>query len=255
MVIRVYGSRMSWALFAACDANADDRLDLFEAARGLSEIESARDVRGFRRIDRNSDGFLQWPEFDRRFREAIEINGSLRIQPARAVVEPRDPTVPRSAPDPAEVLVRTHDSDGDARLDPTEFRFLLRRAGLDPALADQLGTLDVDRSGSLTAAELRPVLGALAGALKVVEPRPDTSLPAQFRPADRNLNGVLDREELETALRRLHPTLARWTTKILEDSDLNGNGTLGSAEILRTLRAEQKRRTSAPGSRPSKRDH
>jgi Ca2+-binding EF-hand superfamily protein len=228
-----YDRARSWALFAACDADADDRLSLFEVRRSFVDLGGADNLDAFRRLDTDASGFVEWPEFDRRFRLSIEQAGSFRVRPSRAVSAPRDPAAPASDADPVLFLIISIDTDGDDRLDLTEFTELLRLANVDPALSQGFAALDTDRSGELDRSELGPALQVLPGIWQLMpgESNSQTNLPIEFRPVDRNLDGVIDAKELEASLRRTDPTLVRWAARILRDADRSGNGSLGATEI------------------------
>ncbi len=228
-----YDRQRSWALFAACDADADDRLTIYEVRRTFVDLGGADNLDSFRRIDTDANGFVEWPEFDRRFRLSIEQSGSFRVRPVRPIEAPRDPAQPVNEADPVQLLIAAVDTNGDDRLDLTEFTELLRIANVDPSHSQFFVPLDTDRSGQLDENELGPALQYLPGAWKLMpgESGTQTNLPIEFRPVDRNLDGVVDVKELESALRRTYPTLARWSARILHDADRSGNGSLSAAEI------------------------
>ncbi|MBK8976394.1 MAG: hypothetical protein IPM29_10730 [Planctomycetes bacterium] len=233
LVEQVRTDTRSWALFAACDANADDRLDVFEARAALVDLGSDP-LESLRRIDANSDGFLQWPEFDARFQTALERAGSFRVRVVRPVREPLDPAAPGSSDDPTQLLLRATDRDGDGGISPAELRQLLESSGLDPLLIERFPALDFDSSGRLEQTEFSPLLQFLPGAWNDggIRSQRRRALPADDRAADTDLDGVLSRAELEASLRLLHPSLARWTGGILSRADRSGDAQLGGTELV-----------------------
>ena len=86
-IAETYDSERSWALFAGCDTDADDRLSVFEAGRALPYLEQGRNRAAYRQLDADADGFVQWPEFDARFRFEIRTQGRFRVFASRPVPE------------------------------------------------------------------------------------------------------------------------------------------------------------------------
>src|SRR5687767_14412903 len=79
--LTAYNEAQSRQAFAACDANADDRLHLLEALKTLSGMGSLQQPEGFRQLDLNRDGHLDWTEFDRNFQQAVQHGRPLQIRP------------------------------------------------------------------------------------------------------------------------------------------------------------------------------
>jgi Ca2+-binding EF-hand superfamily protein len=233
----------SLALFEACDRDADDLLDVLELRRALVDLQGTRDPAVFRRLDTDNSGFVEWPEFDARYRTSLETIGKFRVQPLREVPLLRDPTTPASDVDPSERILGALDEDGDEALSPAEFTKFLRRMAIDVRLADKFALLDLDDSGQLELLEFAPVLQwapqvwTQMGRTEEVR----RAMPEEYRSADRDLNGVIDAGELRSALARIHPSLARWTESILDAADRQRSGTLGAAELFAARAAARSR--------------
>ena len=76
-----------------------DRLDLFEAAAAIEAIGSPRERDAFRRMDRDRDGFLSFPEFDALFRSVIQRGDTFRVRVCRPYqAESETPVVENKAP-------------------------------------------------------------------------------------------------------------------------------------------------------------
>lgn len=144
----------SRSLFTGCDADGDDRLDVFEAGAAIELVRGVRDVDGFARFDTDRDGFVTWREFDRVLHATLDAGATFRVKPAR----PAAPTTPDVKPtsDP-KALLREHDADRDGALDATELGAALRRvdARLATWAAEILRAHDVNRDGKLQPAELQ----------------------------------------------------------------------------------------------------
>lgn len=229
-----YGEPRSLALFAACDRDSDDRLDVFEIRSAMVDLRDTRDASVFRRLDADSSGFLEWNEFDERFRTLVQRSGSFRVRPVHEPVPLRDPTVPVAEMDPTATVLRAVDTDGDGGLAASEFAAFLRKHADNDGLARHFDTLDLDRSGLLDEHEFAPVLQWVPDVFdQLIAAREDdrSAIPPDHRAADRNLDGVIDRDELRAALALLDPSLKRWTDRILTRADRTRNGTLGGAEL------------------------
>lgn len=239
---RAHSEGRSLTLFAGCDTNADDRLDLFECRRAFVDLVGTSTA-GFRSIDTDADGYISWPEFDTRFRTSIQRTGSLRLRPSRSVPEFVDPTEPVDE-DPTLEFIRRIDKDGDDALSKEQLAGLLADSGQDPALAENFPSLDVDGSGKLEAGEFAPLMQFISGAWAndAAGEAKRRSLPPDFRNGDLNLDGVIDRRELEASLRLLHPSLARWSQVVLRDVDRTGDERLAGTE-LGAAAAEARRAT------------
>ena len=228
VAVDIYDEDQSRLLFASADRNADDRLDLSEAGVSLESVDGVRDRDGFRRLDRDRDGFLGWPEFDAHFRRALEAGGTFYFTPSRSVpLQVRQPKPPEWVDLGVMGLL---DQDRSGTLSRGEIQLFLGHLGLPPELIGQFPVLDLDGSGELSEAESAP----LAALLPILS-RPDAQgrqrLPPGYREADRNGDGHLDRLELDHCLRALDPGLGRWTDKVLTDADPDRSGTLDAGEL------------------------
>jgi Ca2+-binding EF-hand superfamily protein len=229
----VYAVATSRALFAACDGNGDDRLSIFEAVRTIENFGSLRQPERFRQLDRDADGYLEWPEFDRRFRELTENGSPLRVRPVRTLPleAGADLGLDRAR---ARGLLQVLDADADGVVSATEANALAGIAGLPVDGGALFRQLDRDGDARVTVEELMLV----ARGFRLPEPRPappvtPLSLPVAYRDADLDGDGGLTLPELEVWLRRFDAGLARWSRRILADADQNGSGTLGTVEIQR----------------------
>lgn len=209
-------------LFAAADRNCDDRLDLFEAASAFDSFTSARETQRFRRLDTDRDGYVEWPEFDRCFRDSVADGGTFSVRPSRRLPAPE----PVDSAPPARRVLRLWDTDGSGGLSPDELMALLQSFGA-PAVHPPFAGLDRDGSGSLSESELAPFLQFL--------PRSTTAETGKGKVSgvDRNGDGRIDVAELEAALRRLDPSLAPWAGPLLARKDRNGDGYLDATELER----------------------
>ena len=232
VAIAVWSVEQSLGLFRACDRNGDDRLDVFEA---MAAIEPVRDRTVFRRLDRDRDGYLDWPEFDRFYRELVRGGDALRLR----LLHP-PPQAPADAeatgePPARQRLIELFDADHSGVLEAAEIEAMLRAFELPPQFAAMLRGLDRDHDGKFTASELGPVMaqfqlgGAFAQKLKPVASK--SSLPPPWRAIDSNGDDAIDADELAAALRRVDPELARWTKAIVAAADRNGNGRLTADEL------------------------
>lgn len=228
-----YSEPRSLALFEACDRDADDRLDVFEIRDTVVDLQGTRDPAIFRKLDTDSSGFVEWYEFDARLRTALERAGSTRLRPYRTPPELSDPTATVSDIDPTEKLLGSFDTDGNGGLSQEEFAGFLRKTIRDDRLASQFEALDLDHSELLDVREFAPVLQFVPQVWEQMSASEDArrALPPEFRAADRDLNGAVDRSELRAALTVIHPSLARWSERILAAADRTRNGSLGAAEL------------------------
>ncbi|MGB3967389.1 MAG: hypothetical protein WBO45_11730, partial [Planctomycetota bacterium] len=212
-------------LFTACDADGDDRLDLFEAFDALETVRNLRDAAGFALLDKDRDGYVSWPEFDANLRNALLHEGRFRVTTVRRLA----PSAPEAKPaSPLQQFLQLHDSNQNGGLDPDEVEALLRRAGLPPSLGVQLRALDLDRSGRIEEAELAPWFEQLPGRPagpgdKVL---PDSALLPPWTSVDEDLSGTIDERELARMLRRLDATLERTAQALLRLLDKNRDGKL-----------------------------
>ncbi|MCA3009087.1 MAG: hypothetical protein INH34_12000 [Phycisphaerales bacterium] len=150
----------SRSLFSGCDADADDRLDVFEAGEAIEMVRGIRDVDGFARFDADRDGFVSWPEFDRMLRTTLDAGATFRVKLARPAAPQLPEIKPAAAP---QALLREHDANRDGALDAAELGAALRRvdAQLATWAAELLRAHDVDRDGKLQAAEVAKLPVAL----------------------------------------------------------------------------------------------
>jgi Ca2+-binding EF-hand superfamily protein len=229
IAIATWSEDQSRALFDSCDRDGDERLDLFEA-RAAIEIVDTREA--FRRLDRDRDGFVDWPEFDRFYHELVRGGGTLHLRPFHAQT-PAAGTAPRT---PARQVIDLFDFDHNGALEPSELDAMLREFQLPPAVAAQIRGLDRDRDGKIDEAELAPIvaklqLGSLFADRLLGKTGPST-LPAPWSAIDRNGDGKIDAAEFEQALRRLDPMLGRWAGTILKAADHDADGCLARDELL-----------------------
>lgn len=214
-------------LFRACDQDADDRLDVFEASGAMDGLRDARDVDGFARLDTDRDGFVTWVEFDANFRRSLQRQGSFRVRTSRPVGGDN------RGNSELQQFVRLYDADHDGALDPAEVEQLLRLGILPQGLGARLKTLDHDGSGRLEEAELAPWYEQLPRPQRGAPERPGAGslLPPPWNVCDADKDNAVALEELALALRKLDPTLQRWVAQLLAKLDKNGDGQLQPAEL------------------------
>lgn len=237
VTIGTYSESQSRALFAGCDRNGDDRIDLFEALAAIQNI-TGRD--GFRRIDSDRDGYLDWPEFDVWFQFIVKGGGSLRLQLANLppkVTSVQADTAPRQ---PMQQAIAAFDQNQNGALESDELDALLREFRLPPAFGAQLRSFDHNHDGRIDESELAPVLSQLQ-LVAMFAPRATGKPVAAQRVAattslDADGDSLVTLEELTIALRRVDPALARWATVIAKAADRNGDGKLLISEL--TMPAE-----------------
>lgn len=214
-------------LFRACDLDADDRLDVFEASGALDGLRDARDVDGFARLDTDRDGFVGWVEFDANFRRSLQRQGAFRVRTSRPLAgDPRGNSE-------LQQFVRLYDADHDGALDPAEIEQLLRLGIVPQGLGARLKGLDQDGSGQLEPAELAPWFDQLPRPQRTPPERPGAGslLPPPWNVCDADKNNTVDLDELALSLRRLDPTLQRWAAALLAKLDRDGDGQLQPAEL------------------------
>lgn len=233
--VAVYRESISRELFFGCDADGDDRLDLFEACDALESLGDPRDGTAFRRLDRDRDGFLSFAEFDQHFRNITQRGGTLRVRLCRKLAADALELRTASAATPIQRFLQLHDQNGDGGLDPDEIDRFVRQAQLPTTTAVQLKALDLDRSGRVDEAELRPYFDTLSSSLPrgLLPPRSagGKGLSPALADLDRDGDGTLDQDELAAALRGLDPALAGWAPALLASLDSNRNGRLEPAEL------------------------
>lgn len=228
----VYTEPRSREMFTACDADSDDRLDLFEACEALETLGDPKDSSPFQRLDKNRDGYLGWPEFDQFFRTVVQRGGTFRVRTCRRLL-------PQSAPQrqpstPLQHFLQNLDQNRNGGLDPQEIDQLVRDAGLPPSLGIEMKALDLDQSGRVEETELAPMFEKLRTRLPLpgtTPAKPTSPLPPEWAVADDNGDGAIDLEELTRALRRLDPSLARWARNLMQPLDADRNGRLAPTEL------------------------
>ncbi len=239
-LLREHDEARSRAAFAACDEDRDDRISLFEAARRIDGLQDLRDISVFRELDTSADGFLQWPEFDQRYRQLVETGRPLRLKPARPIALP--PSTPAGGVPPAiRQLLQRLDDDRDGRIGLAALTAAIEQMGFAKAAAAHVPRLDRDGSGDLDAAELAVLVPLLGGTPADRGDAGTSPLPPEHAAADQNGDGTIGLLELDAALKSLHPGLTRWTRTILTDADESGDGAIGSAEILRATSRQDTR--------------
>lgn len=219
-----HDERRSRAAFKACDKDGDDRLSVVEARHCLAGIGTAEDLSGFQAIDLNRDGFLHWSEFDHRFKTTTKRGSTFRFRPARLFSDPSAGTRAKGKQIPkeqhaAELVVAMSNVDDDPHINRTEFLGLLKALGQPASLASTYDLVDLDKSGSLSAAELVPLLKAVPFLAKLVL--------AQTSKAE----GRTGPTDLSRRLAGLHPSLQRWHQVVFRDADRNRNGVLEKNEL------------------------
>ena len=222
-----YSESVSRELFGVCDGNSDDRLDVLEAVDAFDLLPSPKDHRGYARFDQDRDGFITWPEFDRRFRKSLETTGSFRIRTRRAVTMPEAPPQKATA---LQKFVRAFDADGDGELSPVEVQQMLDATGLPATLAAPLMAADIDASGSISEAELAPWFQTLP-LNQLPQVTGASSLPRPWFEGDADKDGDIDLDELKSVLRTLDPGLLRWAAELFAKLDADGDGALSAREL------------------------
>jgi Ca2+-binding EF-hand superfamily protein len=221
-------------MFTACDGDSDDRLDLFEASEALETLGDPKDGTGFRRLDRDRDGFLTWPEFDQHFRSVVQRGATFRVRTCRRLVTQAPEQLQPQAATPLQRFLKLYDQNGNGGLDPAEVDLLVQKAGLLPVVGTQLKALDLDKSGRVEETELAPFFESVRGSLSLpgLEPdRPTSPLPPAWAATDANGDGLVDLAELRRALQRIDPGLARWAERLLQRLDRDRSGKLGPDEL------------------------
>lgn len=229
IAVATWSEDQSRALFESCDRDGDQRLDLFEA-RAAIEIVDTREA--FRRLDRDRDGFVDWPEFDRFYHELVRGGGTLHLRPFRTQA-PAAGIAPRT---PTRQVIDLFDVDHSGALEPSELDAMLREFQLPPAVAAQMRGLDRDHDGKIDESELAPIVAKLQlGSLftdRILGKSGASMLPAPWNAIDRNGDGKIDAAEFEQGLRRLDPMLGRWAGAILKAADRDADGCLARDELL-----------------------
>jgi Ca2+-binding EF-hand superfamily protein len=218
-----YDEATSRRAFAACDADGDDRLDVRECLRALTNMGTLREPAGFRALDANRDGFAHWDEFDRRYQRIVKQGTPFRVRPLHRFAIPKaaqNPSIADRTRQAVALLQSMANTDDDPHIDKTEFGRLLT-ALKQPATAISLfPALDTDGSGALSEAELVPVVQKVPILLQLAAGGPAGGA-AQ----------VVREPVLAERLRRLHPTLGRFSKTIFANADRDADGGLSEAEL------------------------
>lgn len=232
-----HGEEKSRALFAACDADADDRLDLFEARIALRAPAAPEQIGWFRRLDHDRDGFVDWPEFDRHFRDVVQNGGVLHLQFARPLADSTETassgaSSPAPKATPSKPSFDTFDKNRDKKLDAAEVLAMLQALGAPPSAAAMLPLLDKNKDNALSEAELAPALQQFAPSLLGGPVPAPAAVPAgAFADLDADGNGAVTAHELGRALRRIDPQLERWAPALVQRLDRNGDQLLRATEL------------------------
>ena len=231
VTVREYDQQRSVALFAACDGNSDDRLDVFEARAAFSGVGDPQDIRWYRRLDQDRDGFLDWPEFDRFYRDLAQNGAPLHLTLARQLSASVTVASPLAGSDLRETI-RVFDKDQDGQLDRDEVNGALRAVGAPQGAAVLLQLVDTNRDGKFSEAEIAPHWDGLRGksAITQLVGKPDEQ-KAALAALDLDANGAVSVAELARALRRIDPQLARWAPQIHEAADTDKDGALRGPEV------------------------
>lgn len=231
---REHSRTRSLSLFASVDTDSDDRLDIFEFEVGFGAIED-RAIR-FREIDLDRDGWIDGFEFDARYRSQIERRSEFTVFSSRPIFPLRDPAAPELSIDPRRLIIRSIDFNEDEVVQKSEFGRFLREVRLSQDLAEQFTILDLDRSGALDVDEFGTIAENIPGVLDRARNQKDprSSLPLDDRAADSNLDGVLDRSEIEDSLRLIHPSLGVHANRVLDDADRANDRRLGGPELFQS---------------------
>jgi len=227
----IYSNDKCREIYAACDLDGDDKIQYFEAQKTLDAVSNPKD---FRRLDKNNDGILRFPELKAYFKLVCEAGSSLVVKPkAMSRIhlrsenkKPKDRVILR--------WLALMDTNSDDKLDAKEW------SQVSALLGDGIGAgflkLDKDFSGSLTAEELRPLKPLFdrfeASKTSTRHLRP---LPESTRSVDLNDDGLLEMIEFSRALARIHPSLVQHARLIFENADLNDDHKLDAIEIKKAL--------------------
>lgn len=236
ITLTVHDAEQSRRLLAGCDADADDRLDVFEARAALADFGDPTDPNWFRRLDTDRDGFLDWPEFDRFYRDTVRDGATLQLQLARALPPAREFALADTGPAPRRTI-DLFDTNHDGLLAMDEVAGMLKELGVPPEAMRMAPMLDRDRDGRLSEDELAPAMRQLHIDLLAPVAGPPTgkkagaALPTPWPQVDADSNQAIDARELAAALRRIDPQLGRWAAIVLAAADRNGDGRLGANEL------------------------
>lgn len=246
---RSWSETTSRDLFAGCDADADDRLDLFEACDALESLQDPKNREAFQRLDTDRDGYLSWPEFDQHYWSVVQLGNTFHVRPCRSQIEQAPEQKEARAATALQRFLGLHDANGNGTLEPGEVDALIARTKVPPNVAAQLRGADRDQSGAIDESELAPWFETLRGHV------PEASAPAAapqggallppWNDNDADRNGKIDAKELAAALRRLDPSLARWAEHLLRLLDRNKDGVLDADELPLLRRPQRETPSSA----------
>lgn len=203
--IRRLDAPLSRAVFRACDADGDDRIDRLEAARSLPHAGA---VERFRSLDVDRDGFLSWSELRQHIATRLRLAGRFRFQPQRPFREPERRRAGKGRQDPAakaaSSILRMTNADADPEMSPAEFSQLLRLLQQPQSFMSAFGGLDGDGSGGLSVKELAPLVQQL----------PFLQQLAKQAERDAEKAPTASPRTLRQRLQRMHPSLRRWREEI-----------------------------------------
>jgi hypothetical protein len=231
---REHDERLSRDAFAGCDLDGDDRLDIAEATQGLADVAGGGGAPAFRPLDQDRSGFLSWPEFDRHFQDSVRDSGAFSFRPRagftlrveKQAINPGGAagTPGARTPDLGEVVDFTLSlvaMDEDPTMSRGEFDALIEILGQPIMDLDSLfRSIDVDQSGSLTKAELAPVVSQVPALVALAAGRGRSARPP-----------TLNRGEALLRLDQMHPVLRRWKIQIFDAADADRDGSLRGAEL------------------------
>jgi Ca2+-binding EF-hand superfamily protein len=237
-----HSEKTSRAAFRACDTSADDQISILEAMR---TIRGLGDAELFRRLDLDSDGYLQWPEFDRYFRDTVARGLTVQIRPQRplpagiADEESGDPMQ-----DNAKRMHTLLDKNGDGTVAVDEALQVVKASNMPASIVQIVAGLDADQSGDISEAELLTVARMFPAAPSAPtgagKSKRSPAAATGLRSADTDRDGIIDEKELGAAIGRLDPALSRWAAQIITDADDSGNGSIGPLELRHVQRSTGK---------------
>ncbi|MEZ5965568.1 MAG: hypothetical protein R3F56_17165 [Planctomycetota bacterium] len=237
VVLQAYSEAASRHAFSAIDRNADDRIDIFEFTRSLdAKAGDSQDLTTFRHADDNRDGFLNWPEFDRRLRALLRLRAEFRYIPARrlAPVKTADTQVATPPMDArTKALWTLLDTDRSGSVSREEFVSMVTAAGMPPATMVRFVESDRNGDDQLDPGELTRLIAVLPGMPRTAPVASSSKgFSAAWRRADTDGDGEVSIAELQIALREHDIHLGRWADKIVADADRSGDRRLGPAEVI-----------------------
>lgn len=220
----VYHQHTSRAIFRACDRDGNDRI----LAREAKEAFKAFDLEEFRAFDTNSDGRIEFDEFDKRFKEITRYGGEITLTEVARKRLPLRLGEESGYPNVLVTWFANLDVDANDKLGRDEFKTL---AKLLPA--EKFQQLDKNLDDGLTIDEMRPLIDFIT-LIEKQRPRKGATqrpLPIDFRGADLDGDSLIDQSELERALFRIDPTLPAHARSILQSADQNADLFLDRFEV------------------------